>query len=63
MEKKITDWKLNDIAIKIVDDIINDLLGRKGLADEWEEIDWDIQEEITDKWIEIVEKRLSIEDE
>ncbi len=39
-------------------DIIADLSDRRGLRQEWEEIDGDIQDEIIDKWIGILEKPL-----
>ena len=44
------------VARKIVDDIITDVTDRKGLRQEWEEIDEDIQEEIIDSWSGIAEK-------
>lgn len=39
----------------IVSKIISDLRGRKGIGDEFDQIDADIQEEITQTWIDIVE--------
>ena len=41
-------------AEKIVDNIINDLTERKGLKQEWEQIDDDILEEIKETWTQIV---------
>ncbi len=42
----------------IVNDIIEDICDRKGLGNEWENIDEDIQEEIKEKWFKIVDKNL-----
>lgn len=42
----------------IVDDIIKDLSDRKGLDNEWSQIDLDIKEEIRKTWIEIVNEVL-----
>jgi hypothetical protein len=41
-------------AEKKVDAIIEDLAGRNGIGNEWEEIDEDTQEEIRECWIEIL---------
>lgn len=41
-------------AEKIVDKIIEDLTDRRGLRQEYEQIDDDIQKEIKDTWINIV---------
>jgi hypothetical protein len=38
----------------IVYDILKDMTGRNGLQNEWEQIDYDTQEEIIEKWIDIV---------
>ena len=37
-------------------DIITDLTDRRGLRQEWEEIDGDIQDEIIEKWKNIIDK-------
>ena len=37
----------------IVNEIIDDLTGRGGLQNSWEEIDEDIQEEIRGTWLDI----------
>lgn len=37
--------------------IVNDISDRKGLGNEWEEIDEGIQEEIIETWINILEKQ------
>lgn len=42
------------MARLIVDDIVEDLTDRKGLGNEWEEIDEDIQQEIKDNWKNII---------
>lgn len=34
--------------------IIRDISGRKGLGNEWEEIDEEIQKEIREKWTKII---------
>lgn len=45
-------------AKKIVKEIIRDLTDRRGLRQEWEEIDADIQKEIITKWTKIVETNI-----
>jgi hypothetical protein len=42
-------------ARRAVDEIISDLKGRKGIGDEWEQIDEDIQKEIRDTWQDIID--------
>lgn len=44
---------------KIVFRIISDFTDRRGLRQEWENIDDDIQEEIIETWINIVKKELN----
>lgn len=41
-------------AIAKVFNLINDLSDRRGLSQEWDEIDGDIQDEIIEKWLKIV---------
>ena len=41
-------------AKKIIHSIIDDLSDRRGLRQEWEKIDEDIQNEIKESWISIV---------
>ena len=41
-------------AQEAVDKILDDLTSRKGLRHEWDDIDEDIQKEITEEWISIV---------
>ena len=43
-------------AIIIVCEIIDDLIDRKGIGDEWCAIDKKVQAEINRRWIEIVMK-------
>ena len=43
-----------DTAQRIVDHIENDLRGRKGLRQEFEDIDEDTQDEIRDQWAMLV---------
>ena len=49
LNKKKTEGNLGKVF-----DIIHDLNDRRGLRQEWEEIDDDIQEEIIEKWLEIL---------
>jgi hypothetical protein len=42
-------------AEQIVDFLIADICARKGIGNEWEAIDEDIQSEIRETWIWIVE--------
>jgi len=43
----------SEIAELIVDAILHDLQGRKGLRHQWNEIDEEIQEEIRTEWIDL----------
>lgn len=45
-------------AENIVDAIIEDFTDRRGLRQEWEQIDADVQAEIRQTWIDIVEAKL-----
>ena len=45
---------MEDVARQIVDNILYDLTDRRGLRQEWEQIDDDIQQEIKDAWFQIV---------
>ena len=47
-----------DIAQQIVELIEADLTDRRGLRQEWEHIDYDIQDEIRDTWAELIRKVL-----
>lgn len=42
-------------ASKIVDAIIRDLSDRRGLGQEWDQIDDDIKAQIREEWIQIME--------
>ena len=44
---------------EIVFSILNDLTDRRGLKQEFDQIDDDIKEELIETWIEITEKKLS----
>ncbi len=48
-----------DKAEQIVKAIKKDFTSRRGLRQEWEQIDQEIQEEITATWIAIVSKELN----
>lgn len=39
--------------------LIDDIHGRKGLGDEWDQIDDDVQAEIREDWEEIIHSALS----
>ena len=47
-----------DKALKCVDQIIEDMLDRKGLGDEWDMLDEEIQEEIRIEWAGIIRANL-----
>jgi len=47
-----------DAAQQIVELIESDLTDRRGLRQEWEHIDYDIQDEIRDTWAELIRKVL-----
>jgi len=36
-------------------DLISDISDRRGLSQEWEQIDGDIQDEIIEKWLKIID--------
>jgi hypothetical protein len=42
----------------ILFDIVSDFTDRRGLRQEWDNIDDDIQEEILEKWLEIIERHV-----
>lgn len=46
--------KENTSADRAVDMIISDLSGRRGLGDEWDNIDGTTQREIRSKWARII---------
>lgn len=43
-----------NLVYKIVDGIIRDLTDRRGLRQEWEQIDDGVRDEIRERWIAIV---------
>ena len=43
-----------DTALSIANQIAYDIIGRKGVGDEFEQIDDDIQTEIIEGWVEII---------
>lgn len=43
---------------QIVFDIVNDFTDRRGIGQEWDQIDESIQEEIMETWIDIVKTKL-----
>jgi hypothetical protein len=49
--------RAEDKSLAKVFDIITDLTDRRGLRQEWEEIDSDIQDEIIEKWKNIIDKK------
>lgn len=56
------DYREGAIASKekqIVFSIITDMSDRSGLGNEWDSIDDDIKEEIIEKWLNIVNNKLS----
>ena len=50
---------MTEQANKVVTEIIEDLTGRKGLRQEWEQIEGDIQQEISNTWAGIVDAALT----
>lgn len=43
-----------DTAKQIVETLLHDLTGRKGLRHVWDEIDEEIQDEIKEEWVKLV---------
>jgi hypothetical protein len=54
----ILNGKLVTIEKQIVFAILNDFTDRRGLRQEWENIDEDIKEEMIQTWIDIVKFKL-----
>jgi len=46
------------IATRCVDNILKDMTDRRGLRQEWDNIDEDIQEEIKEEWRQIIIREL-----
>jgi hypothetical protein len=55
--KQVLDGKRTKGTLGKVFDIITDFTDRRGLRQEWEHIDGDIQDEIIEKWIGIIDKK------
>jgi glycine/serine hydroxymethyltransferase len=53
----VNNKRAKDKSLAKVFDIITDLTDRRGLRQEWENIDGDIQDEIIEKWVEIINKK------
>jgi hypothetical protein len=49
------------IAEKIAAEILDDVIDRRGWQQEWDGFDKGVQQEIVDKWIEIIDNRLNAE--
>lgn len=47
-------------AERIVDAILNNLMGRRGLSDEWDMIEHDIRDEIRADWIDVVREFVDV---
>lgn len=52
--------QINILAKQIVNDIVEDLSDRRGLRQEWDAIDEDVQEEIKEEWIAMIKKRIPV---
>jgi hypothetical protein len=50
----LNDKRAENKSLAKVFDIISDITDRRGLRQEWEEIDGDIQDEIIEKWKTII---------
>ena len=59
LNEEYYDYVLNDketvSSKKILFEIVRDFKDRRGLKQEWDEIDEDVQEEIFETWLEIIE--------
>lgn len=49
-------WQVRNRSIQAVHGILDDLTDRRGLRQEWEQIDDEIQDEIREEWVEIVSR-------
>ena len=54
--KQVLDGNRTKGTLGKVFDIITDLTDRRGLRQEWENIDGGIQDEIIEKWVGIIDK-------
>ncbi len=52
--------EINIISKQIVEAIIEDLSDRKGLQNEWDELDDETEKEIIEEWIKIVKKHIPV---
>ena len=50
---------MKKLSKNIISDIIKDIIDRRGLSQEWDMIDKDIQKEIKHEWCEIIDSHLS----
>ena len=50
---------IHEVAVRIVDKLVADLSDRRGIGDEWDEIDRATKEEIKAEWTQIVELQLA----
>lgn len=48
----------NEKSKRIVARLLQDMSGRKGLGDEWDMIDDDVQDEIIQEWVNLVFEEL-----
>jgi hypothetical protein len=51
--------KTHQMAVQIVDEIAADLSDRRGLGDEWDQLDTDVRLEILKAWQKIVKKYIA----
>ena len=54
---------MNDAITDVVEGIVDDILSRKGIGNEWEMIDEDIQEEIKAEWVVLIKRAVNWEGE
>jgi len=54
----ITPLTDNENAYDVISSIIDDIQDRKGLGNEWEQIDSDTQDEIIKTWVNILERNI-----
>lgn len=55
----MTSSNIDRVAARIVRAIVKDFTDRRGLRQQWDEIDDDVQAEILAKWQELVAKELA----
>lgn len=44
---------------ELADELIEEIQGRKGIGDEWDQIDEEIQQEIRDSFVQIITEKVS----